>query len=93
MLHHAFGEHSLSRTMIFEWHLYFKASQVSVEGDEHWGRPSTCKTTENVEKILELNYESELFHIYLVCLWRQKKKPLQIKGDCHINILNLFDNL
>jgi hypothetical protein len=34
MLHHAFGEHSLSQTMIFEWQLHFKASRVSVEGDE-----------------------------------------------------------
>jgi hypothetical protein len=34
MLCEAFGERSLSRTMIFEWHLHFKASRVSVEGDE-----------------------------------------------------------
>jgi hypothetical protein len=30
---------------------------VSVEDDEYSGRPSTRKTTENVEKIWELNYE------------------------------------
>jgi hypothetical protein len=66
--------------MIFEWHLHFKASRVSVEGDERWGRPSTCRTTENVEKILELNHESELLHIYLVCLWRQKKNHCKLKG-------------
>jgi hypothetical protein len=26
MLHEAFGEHSLRRTAVFEWHLCFKAS-------------------------------------------------------------------
>jgi hypothetical protein len=31
MLHEAFGEHSLSRTVVFEWHSCFKARQASVE--------------------------------------------------------------
>jgi hypothetical protein len=30
---------------------------VSVEDDEYSGRPSTSKTTENVEEIRELNHE------------------------------------
>jgi hypothetical protein len=34
MLHEAFGEHSLGRTAVFEWHSCFKASRVSVEDDE-----------------------------------------------------------
>jgi hypothetical protein len=51
MLHEAFGEHSLSRTEVFEWHSCFKAGQVSVEDDERSEQPSTSKTTENVEKI------------------------------------------
>jgi hypothetical protein len=54
MLCEAFGEHSLSRAAVFEWHSRFKADRVSVEYDEHSGRPSTSKTTENVEKIREL---------------------------------------
>jgi hypothetical protein len=47
----AFGEHSLSRTVVFEWHSHFKADQVSVEDDKRSGRPSTSKMTENVEGI------------------------------------------
>jgi hypothetical protein len=50
MLREAFGEHSLSRTAVFEWNSRFKACRVSVE-DERSGRPSTIRTTENVEKI------------------------------------------
>jgi hypothetical protein len=30
----AFGEHSLSWTVVFEWHSRFKASRVSGEDDE-----------------------------------------------------------
>jgi hypothetical protein len=37
MLREAFGEHSLSRTAVFEWH-------------SRSGRPSTNETTENVKK-------------------------------------------
>jgi hypothetical protein len=46
-----FGEHSLSWTVGFEWHSRFKAGQVSVEDDKCSGRPSTSKTTGNVETV------------------------------------------
>jgi hypothetical protein len=54
MLHEAFGEHSLSRTAVSEWHSLFRTGRVSVEDDEHSGSPSTSETTENVEKIQQL---------------------------------------
>jgi hypothetical protein len=54
MLPEDFGEHSLSRTAVLERHSRFKAGRVSVEDDEHSGRPSNSKTIENVEKIREL---------------------------------------
>jgi hypothetical protein len=37
MLCETFGEHSLSRTAVFEWHSRFKAGQVSVEDDKVQG--------------------------------------------------------
>jgi hypothetical protein len=57
MLRVAFGEHSLSWTVVFEWHSYFKADQMSVEHDERSGQPCTSKTTENVETIRESIHE------------------------------------
>jgi hypothetical protein len=33
MLREAFGEHSLNRTAVFEWHSHFKAGRLSVEDD------------------------------------------------------------
>jgi transposase len=54
MLCAVFGQHSLSWTVVFEWHSRFKAGRASVEDDECSGRPRTSKTTENVEKIREL---------------------------------------
>jgi hypothetical protein len=51
MLREAFGEHTLSRTAVFEWHSRFNAGRVPAENDERSGQPSTIKTTENVEKM------------------------------------------
>jgi hypothetical protein len=56
-LREAFGEYSLSRTEVSEWHSRFKASQLSVEDDKRSGQPSTSKTTENVETIRELIHD------------------------------------
>jgi hypothetical protein len=56
ILRKAFEEHSLSRTVVFEWHLRFKASWVSAEDNERSGWPSTSKT-ENMEKIQVLIHE------------------------------------
>jgi hypothetical protein len=49
MLREDFGEHSLSRTAIFEWYSRLKAGRLSVEDDERSGRPRTSKTTANVK--------------------------------------------
>jgi hypothetical protein len=57
MLCKAFGEHSSSWTAVSEWHSCFKAGRVSAEDDKSSGRPSSSKTTENVEKIQELIHE------------------------------------
>jgi hypothetical protein len=57
MLCDAFGEHSLSRTVVSELHSRFKVSQVSVEDDERSGPSITSKTPENVEKIQEPIHE------------------------------------
>jgi hypothetical protein len=64
MLHEAFGEHSLSRIAIFEWHSRFAGGQVSVEDDKPSGQPSTSKMTENIEKIRELIHKDCCRTIY-----------------------------
>jgi hypothetical protein len=58
MLREAFEEHSLRWTAGVEWHSRFKAGRGPVEDYERSGRPSTSKTTENVEQIRELIVEN-----------------------------------
>jgi hypothetical protein len=57
MLRDTFGEHSLSRTAVFEWHSRFKAGRLSVEDNERSERPNTSKMTENVKKNREIIHE------------------------------------
>jgi hypothetical protein len=40
-----------------EWNSRFRAGRVSAEVDEHSEGPSTSKTAENVQEILELVHE------------------------------------
>jgi hypothetical protein len=54
MLRKVSGEHSFSRTALFERHSRFKVGRVSFEDDNGSVRPSTNKAAENVEKIREL---------------------------------------
>jgi len=54
MIQQAFGDHSLSRTRVFQWHVRFKTGRTSVDDDEHTGRPTSCTTPETVTRIQEL---------------------------------------
>jgi hypothetical protein len=40
MLNEVSGEYSLGQTVVSEWHSHFKDSLVSVEDNEHSGRPA-----------------------------------------------------
>jgi hypothetical protein len=59
MVRLAFGEHSLSRTTVFEWHSRFKAGRWAIEDDENLVRQSTTKTTENVGNVC--------CHVFALC--------------------------
>jgi len=54
MIQQAFGDQSLSRAQLFQWHARFKAGRTSVDNDEHTGRPRSCTTPETVTRIQEL---------------------------------------
>jgi hypothetical protein len=50
ILREVLGEHSLNRRAVHVWRSRFKPDSVWVEDDEHWGLPSSSKTTEHFEK-------------------------------------------
>jgi hypothetical protein len=52
MLKKAFGNNTLCLTQAYEWFKRFKYGRMSVDDDEHSGRPSK-ETTKNVAKVRE----------------------------------------
>jgi len=54
VIQQAFGDQSLSRARVFQWHVRFKTGRTSVDDDQHTGKPTSCTTAEAVERIQEL---------------------------------------
>jgi hypothetical protein len=44
MIQQGFGDQSLSRAQVFQWHARFKTGRTSVDDDERTGRPTSCTT-------------------------------------------------
>lgn len=54
MLEKCFGNNSLKKTVVYQWHERFKSGRESIEDDERNGRPSTSKTDENIDKVTKM---------------------------------------
>ena len=58
MLQKCFGESTLSRTRVFEWHKAFSEGREIVENLPHASRPSTCVNDDNIEKVKKIVLEN-----------------------------------
>jgi predicted transcriptional regulator len=54
LLREVYGEDTLSRARVFEWHRRLLGGREDVEDDERLGRPVTMKTDENVDRVRTL---------------------------------------
>ena len=54
MLRDVYGDSSMSRTRVFEWHKRFVEGREDVEDDPKSGRPCTSTTDTNIEKVRQL---------------------------------------
>ena len=54
LLKEVFGDNTLSRTRVFEWHRRFSEGREEVEDDERPGRPVTSRTEEKIQKVSEI---------------------------------------
>jgi len=51
LIQKAYGDETLSRTKVFEWHKLFREGRESVKEDERSGRPTTSRTDDNIATI------------------------------------------
>ena len=54
MLCDVYGDSSMSRTRVFEWHKRFVEGREDVENDPKSGRPCTSTTDTNIKKVRQL---------------------------------------
>jgi hypothetical protein len=67
MIKQAFGDDTLGQMQTYDLFNRFKNGQMSVDNDEHSGRPSTGTTPENVAKVREVIREDRRQTIQDVC--------------------------
>uniref|UniRef100_A0A8D8XP38 Mos1 transposase HTH domain-containing protein n=1 Tax=Cacopsylla melanoneura TaxID=428564 RepID=A0A8D8XP38_9HEMI len=53
LLKQVYGDRSMSRARVFQWHKRFSEGRDKVEDEKRSGRPATAYTPENVSKIVE----------------------------------------
>ena len=63
MLQKCFGESTLSRTQVFEWHKAFSEGREVVENFPHSSRPPTSVNDDNIEKVKKIVLENRRFGI------------------------------
>ena len=51
LLQEDYGDDTMSRTDIFDWHRRLKKGREEVEDDHRSGRPSKSRTNKNVERV------------------------------------------
>ena len=51
MLQEVYGQETISRSHVFEWHRRFKEGREEVEDDARSGRPSSSRMEDNVERV------------------------------------------
>ena len=54
MLQEVYGDETMSRSCVFEWHKWFKEGCEDVEDDSRSGRHSTSRTADNVEHVKQM---------------------------------------
>jgi hypothetical protein len=57
MIRQAFGEESMSHRQVFGWHAQFRTDRISIEDDQHTGRPISCTTSDTVAKLQQSVHE------------------------------------
>ena len=91
LLQEVYGDDTMSRTRLFEWHRRFKEVREEVEDDHRSGRPSTSRTDRNVEGVGQKLWSDRCLTVRMIAddlgmnserVWRIIAEDLEIRKIC-----------
>ena len=86
MLQKCFGESTLSRTQVFEWHKAFSEGREIIENLPHASRSSSSVNDDYIEKVKKIVLENRRFRI------RKVAEAFNISnGPTQHNVIHVLD--
>jgi len=61
-----YGDKTMSRARVFEWHKRFQERREDIEVDSKSGRPSTSRTSENIQPVTEKVCSDRRLNVLLI---------------------------
>ena len=61
-----YGDYTMLKTRLFEWHRRFKKGREELENDHTSGRPSASRTDENVERVRQKVRSDHRFTVRII---------------------------
>ena len=101
MLQEVYGDETMSRSRVFEWHKRFKEGREDVEDDSRSGRPSTSMTADNVERVKQMVRGDRWLAVRMIAdeleinrdsVWKIITEDLDMRKICAKMVPKLLDD-
>ena len=101
MLQEVYGQETMSRSRVFEWHKRFKEGREEVEDDARSGRPSLSRTEDNVERVRQNMREDRRMTVRMIAyelginretVWKIITEDLEMRKLCAKMVAKLLNN-
>ena len=101
MLQEVYGDETMLRSRVFEWHKRFKEGCEDVEDDSRSGRPSTSRTADNVEYMKQMMCDDRRLTVRMIAyeleincdsLWKIITEDLGVRKICAKMVPKLLDD-
>ena len=91
MLQLVYGDETMARSSVFEWHKRFRDGLEEVEDTARSGRPSTSRTEENVDRVRQMIRNDRRLTVRIIadslsinrdCVWKILTEDLGMRKIC-----------
>ena len=101
MLQEVYGDETISRSHVFEWHKWFKEGREDVEDDSRSGRPLMSRTADNVERMKQMAHGDHWLTVRMIAdeleincdsMWKIITEDLGMQKICAKMVPKLLDD-